>query len=103
MVKSELVGRITNKFTQLPAEEVEQGIYQILECMSEALSKNKRIEVRGFGSFSLHHRSPRNAHNPRTGERVISKSKYVPHFKPGKQMRERIIESRLKNIHIISE
>ena len=103
MVKSEFIECIINKFTQLPAEEVEQGIYQILECMSEALSKNKHIEVRGFGGFSLHYRPTRNAHNPRTGKKVITGPKYRPHFKPGKQMRERINGSWLKGVPIMPE
>ena len=101
MVKSEFIERIINKFAQLSAEETEQGVYQILECMSEALSKNKRIEVRGFGGFSLHYRPARNAHNPKTGEKVITGPKYRPHFKPGKQMRERVNESRLKGVPIM--
>lgn len=101
MVKSELVAHLSNKFQQLPEQDVEFGINQIIEHMSETLQKNGRIEIRGFGSFSLHHRPARNAHNPRTGEKVVTTNKYAPHFKPGKQTRERINQSHLKNISII--
>jgi integration host factor subunit beta len=103
MVKSELIARIASKFQQLPENDVELGINQILECMSDALVKGDRIEVRGFGSFSLHHHPSRNAHNPRTGEKVVTMPKYAPHFKPGKQMRDRINESRTKNIPIMQD
>ena len=103
MVKSELILQIINKFKQLPEKDVELSINQILDCMSDALAKGERIEVRGFGSFALHYRPPRNAHNPRTGEKVVTVPKYAPHFKPGKQMRDRINESRLKNIPIIKD
>jgi len=103
MVKSELIAHVARKFQQLPENDVESGINQILKCMSDALAKGNRIEVRGFGSFSLHHRPSRNAHNPRTGEKVITMPKYAPHFKPGKQMRDRINESRTKNIPIVQD
>jgi integration host factor subunit beta len=103
MVKSELIAHVASKFQQLPENDVESGINHILECMSDALAKGNRIEVRGFGSFSLHHRPSRNAHNPRTGEKVVTMPKYAPHFKPGKQMRDRINESRTKNIPIVQD
>ncbi len=64
--------------------------------MSEALIHGQRIEIRGFGSFSLHYRPPRNAHNPKTGEKVVTEAKYSPHFKPGKELRERVNSSRAK-------
>jgi integration host factor subunit beta len=100
MVKSEFIEHIANRFQQLSAEDVEMGINRLLECMSERLSKGGRIEIRGFGSFSLHYHPPRNAHNPRTGEKIITAPKHMPHFKPGKQMRDRINESRIKKIRI---
>ncbi len=103
MVKSELIAHIVTKFRQLPEKDVELGINQILEHMSETLEKNGRIEIRGFGSFSLHYRPSRNAHNPRTGEKVVTIHKYAPHFKPGKQTRERINQARLNNVPIIQE
>lgn len=90
MVKSELINIIATQQQNLSAKDVELSVNQILENMSHALSGGKRIEIRGFGSFSLHYRPPRNAHNPKTGERVATLAKYTPHFKPGKEMRNRI-------------
>ena len=71
-------------------EAVELALKQILEIMSDALSAGERIEIRGFGSFSLHFRPPRQGRNPKTGEAVALSGKYVPHFKPGKDLRERV-------------
>ena len=76
-------------------KDVELAVNRILECMSDGLSKGHRIEIRGFGSLTCRYRAPRKAHNPRTGERVYTTGKYTPHFKPGKEMRERVDQSRL--------
>ena len=70
--------------------DVELAVKQILEIMSDALAQGGRIEIRGFGSFSLHFRPPRQGRNPKTGETVALSGKYVPHFKPGKDLRERV-------------
>ena len=70
--------------------DVDQAIKELLELMSKTLAQGERIEVRGFGSFSLNYRAPRMARNPKTGERVPLAAKYVPHFKPGKELRERV-------------
>ena len=94
MIKSELIANIAAKMTHLPEKQVTDSINHILELMSEALINGKRIEIRGFGSFSLHYRPPRNAHNPKTGEKVITDAKYSPHFKPGKELRERVDASK---------
>lgn len=94
MIKSELIANLAAKMTHLPEKQVTDSINHILELMSEELIKGKRIEIRGFGSFSLHYRPPRNAHNPKTGEKVITEAKYSPHFKPGKELRERVDASR---------
>lgn len=94
MIKSQLIANLAGKMTHLPEKQVTDGINRILELMSEALVAGKRIEIRGFGSFSLHYRPPRNAHNPKTGEKVVTKEKYSPHFKPGKELRERVDASR---------
>jgi len=96
MIKSELIANLAAKMTHLPEKQVTDSINQILELMSDALIKGKRIEIRGFGSFSLHYRPPRNAHNPKTGEKVITEAKYSPHFKPGKELRERVDASKEK-------
>ncbi len=94
MIKSELIERLAAKMTHLPEKQVTESINCLLELMSNALIDGKRIEIRGFGSFSLHYRAPRNAHNPKTGEKVVTEAKYSPHFKPGKELRERVDASR---------
>jgi integration host factor subunit beta len=72
---------------------VESSIKEMLEQMAQTLQKGERIEIRGFGSFSLHYRAPRVGRNPKTGETVKLDGKYVPHFKPGKELRERVNET----------
>lgn len=90
MTKSELVDRITSRHPQLSNKDIELAVKTILDTMSQALSQGDRIEIRGFGSFSLHFRSPRLGRNPKTGESVELRGKYVPHFKPGKELREQV-------------
>ena len=94
MTKSELMDIIGRKQKHLPAKDVELAVKHILEVMSDSLSSGERIEIRGFGSFSLHYRPPRMGRNPKTGEAVALSGKYVPHFKPGKDLRERVNSSR---------
>ncbi len=94
MVKSELIQRMTERQDNLPLKDVELSVNHLLEVMSETLSNGDRIEIRGFGSFNLHYRPPRRAHNPKTGERVFTEAKHTPHFKPGKELRDRVNESR---------
>lgn len=94
MIKSELIAKIAAKMTHLSEKQVTETVNTLLELMSTALIEGKRIEIRGFGSFSLHYRPPRNAHNPKTGAKVITGAKYSPHFKPGKELRERVDASR---------
>jgi integration host factor subunit beta len=94
MTKSELIEAISRNQKHLPAKDVELAIKHILELMSEALASGERIEIRGFGSFSLHYRPPRMGRNPKTGDSVALAGKYVPHFKPGKDLRERVNDSR---------
>ena len=90
MTKSELIERIAAVQTQLSAKDVELAVKMMLDHMAEALADGERIEIRGFGSFSLHYRAPRLGRNPKTGEKVELAGKYVPHFKPGKELRERV-------------
>lgn len=90
MTKSELIEKIVDQQSQLSARDVEVAVKMILDHMAEALSKGERIEIRGFGSFSLHYRAARSGRNPKTGEKVDLSGKYVPHFKPGKELRERV-------------
>lgn len=94
MIKSQLIESLAAKMTHLPEKQVNDSINVILGLMSEALAQGQRIEIRGFGSFSLHYRPPRNAHNPKTGEKVVTEAKYSPHFKPGKELKERVDASR---------
>ena|SRR5437588_6377045 len=94
MIKSILISNMINKLKHIQEKHVSDAINQIIERIEKALVKGDRVEIRGFGSFSLHYRAPRNAHNPKTGERLITQPKYSPHFKPGKEMRERINNSR---------
>ena len=90
MTKSELIERLADQARQVPAKELELAIKELLEQMAQTLQKGERIEIRGFGSFSLHYRAPRVGRNPKTGETVKLDGKYVPHFKPGKELRERV-------------
>jgi len=94
MTKSELIEIISRKQKHLPAKDVELAVKHLLEIMSDALAEGDRIEIRGFGSFSLHYRPPRLGRNPKTGEAVALSGKYVPHFKPGKDLRERVNSGR---------
>ena len=79
MTKSELIERLATQQSHIPAKTVEDAVKEMLE----------RIEIRGFGSFSLHYRAPRTGRNPKTGDKVELEGKYVPHFKPGKELRDR--------------
>jgi len=90
MTKSELIERIAAVQTQLSSKDVELAVKMMLDHMADALADGERIEIRGFGSFSLHYRAPRLGRNPKTGEKVDLAGKYVPHFKPGKELRERV-------------
>ncbi|PKH04304.1 integration host factor subunit beta [Psychromonas sp. MB-3u-54] len=90
MTKSDLIERLTSKHFQLSVKEVEDSVKETLTLMADSLAQGERIEVRGFGSFSLHYRAPRVGRNPKTGDRVELDGKYVPHFKPGKALRERV-------------
>ena len=90
MTKSELIERIAQKQSQLVHRDVELAVKAILEHMAECLAGGGRIEIRGFGSFSLHFRHGRVGRNPKTGAPVSLPAKYVPHFKPGKRLRERV-------------
>ncbi|WP_027859480.1 integration host factor subunit beta [Marinobacterium jannaschii] len=90
MTKSELIERLVDRHEQLSVKDVELAVKTMLDHMTEALAAGDRIEIRGFGSFSLHYRAPRQGRNPKTGESVSLAAKYVPHFKPGKELREQV-------------
>jgi len=90
MTKSELIEQLSAQQTHLSQADVELAVRCILEQLGRALANGERIEIRGFGSFSLHYRPARMGRNPKTGEPVALPGKYVPHFKPGKALRERV-------------
>jgi len=90
MTKSELIARLAGRFPQLVAKDADYAVKMILDAMTDSLSRGDRIEIRGFGSFALNYRPPRTGRNPKSGERVEVAEKYVPHFKAGKELRERV-------------
>jgi integration host factor subunit beta len=90
VTKSELIESLAARFSSLPPRDIESAVKVLIEYMSDALSGGRRIEIRGFGSFSLHYRPPRIGRNPKTGASVPLESKYVPHFRPGKELRDRV-------------
>jgi len=95
MNKSELIKRMSDKLDQLTSRDVDLAVQTIIDIMSETLAVGDRIEIRGFGTFSNHYRQPRSVRNPKTGEVGINKpGKYVPHFKPGKELKRRVDDSR---------
>ena len=90
MTKSELIARLAGRFPQLAAKDADLAVKMMLDAMTEALARGDRIEIRGFGSFALNYLPPRKGRNPKSGETVDVPEKYVPHFKPGKELRERV-------------
>jgi len=90
MTRTELIAQLTAHYPQFTAKDIELAVKAILEALGTALAKGERIEIRGFGSFGLNYRPPRKGRNPRTGEAVSVPAKNVPHFKPGKELRERV-------------
>lgn len=90
MTRSELIARLAERYTQLVAKDADLAVKTILDAMAEALATGQRIEIRGFGSFSLSGRPPRIGRNPKSGDKVMVPEKRVPHFKPGKELRERV-------------
>ena len=93
MTKSELIVRLAERFPQLVAKDADFAVKMMLDAMSEALVRGDRIEIRGFGSFALNYRPPRVGRNPKSGEKVSVPAKWVPHFKAGKELRERVDQS----------
>lgn len=94
MTKSELIEQIAMRQPELSVKQVEASVRMILDDITHALASGGRVEIRGFGSFSLHYREPRIGRNPKTGESVALEGKSVPHFKPGKELREQVDASR---------
>ena len=101
MNKSELIKKMSDKLDQLSSRDVDLAVHTLIEIMSENLAAGGRIEIRGFGTFSNHFRKPRTVRNPKTGEVGIHKpGKFVPHFKPGKDLRRRVDNPRQSDIDI---
>jgi integration host factor subunit beta len=90
MTKSGLIARLAGRYPQLVAKDAEVAVNAILNAMTTTLVSGKRIEIRGFGSFGINYRPPRRGRNPMSGEKVSVPEKFVPHFKPGKELRERV-------------
>jgi len=93
MTKSELVTKLFRKLPALKEEDITLSVALLLESVRVTLEKGRRVEIRGFGSFALNYRPPRNGRNPKSGEAVVVPSKYVPHFKPGKELKDRVNSS----------
>jgi integration host factor subunit beta len=94
LIKSQLIAEISKVLSHLPEKDIATSVNSVIEQMSNILSHGGRIEIRGFGSFCLHYRPPRKAHNPKTGEKLVTEPKYAVHFKPGKELRERVNASK---------
>ena len=90
MIKSDLIAALAAKFTQYSEKKVAGATNDIIDIMRDSLTQGKRIEIRGFGSFSLRYRQPRRARNPKTGKELETVAKYSPHFKMGKKLKERV-------------
>ena len=90
LTKSALISRIAVRQQLLTEKDVELAVKALVEQMVETLAQGERVEIRGFGSFSLHFRPPRTGRNPKTGESVEVGPKYVPHFQPGKELKDRV-------------
>lgn len=93
MTRSDLVEELASQFSQLTQRDAETAVKAILDAMNEALVRGHRIEIRGFGSFTVNRRAPRQGRNPRSGASVAVPEKRVPHFKPGKALREAVDQS----------
>src|SRR3981081_4736023 len=90
MTKSQLIELLSARHSQLAPKDAELAVKTMLDAMAHTLASGNRIEIRGFGSFGLNYRPPRTGRNPKTGEKVQVPRKYVPHFKAGKELRERV-------------
>jgi len=90
MTRSDLIVKLAERFPQLLGKDAELAVKVILDSMATTLTSGERIEIRGFGSFALNYRPPRMGRNPKSGDKVQVPAKYVPHFKAGKELRERV-------------
>jgi integration host factor subunit beta len=90
MTRSDLIAKLAERYPQLLAKDADLAVKVILDAMAGTLAQGGRIEIRGFGSFALNYRPPRTGRNPKSGDKVQVPAKYVPHFKAGKELRERV-------------
>ena len=97
MTKSELIAKLAGRYPQLVAKDAELAVKMILDAMGKSLAQGQRIEIRGFGSFGLNYRPPRTGRNPKSGDEVQVPAKYVPHFRVGKELRDRIKDNKLRS------
>lgn len=96
MLKSQLIERLSKKFNDLSIQNIAESTTLMIDAIISTITKKKRVEVRGFGSFTITHYEPRKAHNPKTGEHFVAPGRYRPNFKAGKELRERINHSAVK-------
>ena len=94
MTRSDLIARLAELHPQLLTKDAELSVKVILDTLATTLARGERVEIRGFGSFALNYRPPRQGRNPKTGDKVKVPAKYVPHFKAGKELRERVSQER---------
>lgn len=99
MTRSDLISALSARFPLLVAKDAELAVKEILDALQQALIEGNRVEIRGFGSFALNYRPPRIGRNPKTGEKVSVQGRRVPHFKPGKELRERVSDGCLPEIN----
>ena len=93
MTRSDLIANLAYRFPNLMTKDADIAVKEILDAIGQSLAKGDRVEIRGFGSFGLNHRPARIGRNPKTGESVALSGKHVPHFKPGKELRDRVNEA----------
>ena len=102
MTRSELIARLTSRYPQLIRKDTELAVSEILDAIQTTLAQGNRVEIRGFGTFALNYRSPRTGRNPKTGESLSVPEKWVPHFKAGKPLRERVDRLLLEPPHLLA-
>lgn len=98
MTRSDLIAILTKNFPSLTAKDAQIAVKEITDAIGEALAQGERVEIRGFGSFSLNYRSPRTGRNPKTGEKVTVPAKHIPHFKAGKSLRDRVDQAMTRDV-----
>ena len=102
MTKSELIERLAKHYPQLVVQDAQVVVRTILDALAESLKRGQRVEIRGFGSFGLNYRPPRSGRNPKSGQKVQVPAKYVPHFRVGKELRDRIKNNKLRSRALVS-